>query len=128
MSDHTSPPKVPVLDLEPFQRYAYTISQLADNEVVYSLRRADGALAVAELDQQPFLSIWPHPEFAQQTAAQQWPGYAVCEIPLAEFTLSLLPSLDERLLFNVFGIGDQTGFMVNQQELLRDIVAALNKY
>ncbi|MCC2544988.1 DUF2750 domain-containing protein [Hymenobacter sp. BT175] len=128
MSNLTPTEKTSVLGLEPYSRYAYSISQFADSEVVYSLQRADGGLAVAELDNQPFLSIWPHPEFAQTTGEQQWPGYQVCNIPLADFTLSLLPSLDERILFNVFGIGDCTGFMVNQQELLRDIVAALNKY
>jgi len=117
-----------VLKLEPFKRYTYSIKRIADTETVYSLRHKDGTWALAELDNRTLLSIWPHADFAQSAVAEEWEGYGICEIPLEEFTDAILPSFDPALLINVFSIADKSGFVVDQQELLRDLKEELSNY
>lgn len=117
-----------VSKLEPFQRYEYFIKRVADSEKLYSLKNEEN-WAIAEVDQYKLFSLWPARQFAEKQIIEGWSNYQVAEIGLVNFNDEIGPMIKEKgFLLNVFSVGNQSGFVVELEEFLRDLNEELEKY
>lgn len=121
-----------VLKLEPFQRYKYFMKRVADWEVMYSIKKDDEwALAEVEDEGEVFklFSLWNAEEFAELNAIGEWEGYDVAEISLDSFEEVIIPIIESsNYLINVFSVREETGFVVDLNEFLRDLQNELDRF
>lgn len=70
-----------VSKLDVFKRYSYFIKRVADEEMIYTLS-LENEIAIAEVKNKKFISVWSAAEFAKECAALEWENYTVVEISL----------------------------------------------
>lgn len=118
-----------VLKLVPIERYKYFIKRVADSERLYTLVNNAGEFALAEVGGETLLSLWSALEFAQMNATGQWRGCSVKELTLEEFEDDVIDLIEGKgWLLNIFSIDSKSGFVVDINELARDISEELKKY
>jgi hypothetical protein len=115
--------------LDPFNRYQYVLKRIADSEVLYSLVNQKGSWAISELKDNKLFPIWSAHVFAKRCALDAWAGFECKEVTLETFQEVLIDFIEEEnLLLNVFPVGIKTGFVVDVNEFVRDVVDGLNRY
>ncbi|MBB6499991.1 DUF2750 domain-containing protein [Pedobacter cryoconitis] len=115
-----------VTKLDAFNRYKYFIKKVVDEEKIYTLSFEN---EIAEVKDNKLISVWSAAEFAKECAIQEWENYTVTEFSLEEFKDDIGVFITENnLLINVFSVANKTGFIVNQNELWRDINDELEQY
>ncbi|RZK34189.1 MAG: DUF2750 domain-containing protein [Hymenobacter sp.] len=123
-----------VLALKPFDRYQYTIKEVADKEVadfelIYTLAHEDGTWALAEVEGKTIVSLWPAAAYAQANATDVWADYKPLAISLDELLSTRLKSFEENgFLINVFSKLGKTGFIVSSDEFRADLEEELENY
>ena len=103
-------------------RYRYFVKRVADWDVVWSLRNADGWVLAATADGQEVAPFWPFEAFARRSATGAWRDTAPEAIPLDAFMQRWLPGLaaDGRAVSVLPGPEDR-GAVVDPLQLLEDI-------
>ncbi|NSL85806.1 DUF2750 domain-containing protein [Chitinophaga sp. Mgbs1] len=86
----TEKEKENVIELNPFERYKYTIKWIADGEILYTLVK-DEEVAIATVDKFKLIPIWSAPVFAEMAAIDEWKAYKLKAITLSDFESSLVP-------------------------------------
>jgi len=115
--------------LDPFERYQHFIKRVADSQKLYTLNSKDGNWARSDVDGFMLYPLWPFKEYAINCFRDAWKDFEVLEFDLDDFRDRVLPLIvNEGFLFNVFPVGDKTGFVVNESEFIRDINDELTKY
>lgn len=61
--------------LKPFDRYQYMVKKVVGFELVYTLTHVDGTWALAEVEDNTFVSLWPAAVYAELNAVGKWQGY-----------------------------------------------------
>lgn len=117
-----------VIALSAFERYQYLLKHAAEAEEFYSLKKGD-EWALADLEENVLFSLWPAEAFAAREANGAWDGYVATAISLEEFENKLLPIITKAgCLFNMFSVDGKFGFVVDQEEFLRDLGEELEKH
>jgi len=107
--------------LDAFNRYKYFIKRIVDFKKIYTLID-NGDLAVAEVKGQKVISVWSAKEFAELCIIEEWTNYKVEQINLNTFLKDYSKLVKENgYLINVFSIESKSGFVVEWDELTRDI-------
>ena len=118
-----------VSKLQPFERYQYFLKRVADFQTLYTLEDNYANLAIAEIEGNQIISLWPAPVFALACATEKWDNCLVREIFLADFELIYTPEIRKKnLLLNIFSVPDKTGFIIDIDEFFRDLSTELEKY
>lgn len=118
-----------VTSLEPKERYQYFIKKVADWEVFFTLLTEDGVYALSELEDKKLFPLWSAREFAELCKISGWENYLVKELNLDDLEDEIIDFIvDTDCLINVFPVYDKTGFVVNLQELTRDLSEELKNY
>ncbi|MES2702519.1 MAG: DUF2750 domain-containing protein [Bacteroidota bacterium] len=107
--------------LSPFERYNYTIKRIVDWERLFTIRGDEG-WAILYVDDRPVYSLWPSEQIATATNAGIIDGSIISEISLDVFLNTVIPELkDKGILINVFPVDNKSGFVVEIDEIVRDI-------
>ena len=115
--------------LEPFKRYQYAVKRIADSELLYSLIDQEGNWASSEVENNKLMSIRPANVFAKHCAIGPWSGFKFREITLETFQEEIIDFIRQgNLLLNIFPVNFKTGFVVDIDEFVRDLVDELKKY
>lgn len=115
--------------LQPFDRYQHTIKKVVDFEIAYTLSHSDGTWALAEVEGNTLVSLWPAATYAELNAVGEWQGYVPHAISLDELMTTRLDSFNQNdFLVNVFSINGKTGFVVSPDELRADLEEESENY
>ncbi|MEO7211547.1 DUF2750 domain-containing protein [Mucilaginibacter sp.] len=120
-----------VSKLGAFERYQYFIKRVADSETMYSLIGEDGNFALADVENTVLFSVWSAPEFALACAEGEgiWKNFSVKEILMEEFEDNIINEIEKnKWLINVFAIKNTSGFIVDLNELAKDLNEERKKY
>ena len=118
-----------VTKLSAVDRYKYFIKKVVDSETLYSLQNLNNELATAEVENNKILSFWSAFEFAQECATGEWQNYAVVNFSLDTFNKIILRTIKAKgYLLNIFSVRNETGFVVDSEEFLRDISEEMQNY
>ncbi|MFN8361261.1 MAG: DUF2750 domain-containing protein [Candidatus Kapaibacterium sp.] len=118
-----------VVTLSPFDRYKYFIKKVADWESLYTLMSIDGDIAVSSIEEKVMVPFWPTEQYARLCLNDHWENYVVTEVSLPEFEENYLDFITtNNFLINVFPVNHKTGFVVDLEELTRDLNDELDNY
>lgn len=84
-----------VLALDSSARSTHCLGLIGDWEELWGVRNDEGWLVPCAPDDVQYLPIWPHPEYAQMTADDRFPGYIPERITLSDFMSEWLPRMKE---------------------------------
>jgi hypothetical protein len=92
------------------KRYEYSVKRMADWADVWSLANSDGWVLLGDSSGNEMVPIWPHPQFAELCATEDWVDCEPRMINLEDWRSKWLPGLcrDNRLL-SVFPIPGPSG-------------------
>jgi hypothetical protein len=118
-----------VVTLPPFDRYKYFIKKVADRESLYTLLSIDGDIAVSSIEEKVMVPFWPTEQYARLCLTDHWENFVVTEVSLPEFEENYLDLIStNNFLINVFPVNHKTGFIVDLEELTRDLNDELDNY
>lgn len=75
-----------IIALSSEERYQHFLKKVADWEELWALSDGEGWVVQATSDNRPYITLWPHPEFAKDAVKRFLPGNEVEEIDF-EFLL-----------------------------------------
>jgi hypothetical protein len=117
-----------VLKLPAAERYAYFVKRCADWEQIWGLRDERGWVT-AEHDGQVLMPAWPHADYAQACALDDWNGAEPTAIDLKEWLESWLPDLEAKdQMVAVFPVPEGAGVAVEPARVRRDLEAEAELY
>lgn len=78
------------------KRFKHFIGRVADFEVVWGLRNANGWVALADDAGARGFPVWPHADYAAACAVDEWAGCVPAGIDVHEFCEDWLPDMAGR--------------------------------
>jgi hypothetical protein len=120
--------KEAVLRLGGIGRYRHCVTRAADEEQLWGLWQDGWAMAGVVGGGEAF-PVWPHCDYAELCAQDDWAGYAPKAIALEEWMTRWLPGLqkDERLVA-VFPLLIGQGFIVGPARMTFNLEEMLKGY
>ena len=82
-----------VCALAPQRRFEHFVKRVADWEEVWGLKNGKGWVLLATPDGEEVAPFWPHPDYAQACAVDEWEDCAPALIGLAAFLERWVPGL-----------------------------------
>ena len=83
-----------VLALSSADRSSHFVGKVADWEQLWGVKNDEGWLVPITDEQLEYFPVWPHPEFAQNIADENFPGHHAEEISLEAFLFEWLPTFE----------------------------------
>lgn len=111
------------------ERFAHFVKRIADSELVWGLRDKDGWVSICDDDGNNGIPFWPHSEYANACARDEWSGYESCAVDVHEFVDTWLPNLlRQGVSVAVFPTTNMKGVFVNPLQLRAAIEDELKLY
>lgn len=118
-----------ISSLSPFERYQHFIKRIADFEEYWLLENDNKDIAFASVDEKILLPIWSAREFTIGCQQGVWVDYHPKVYSLEDLETSFLQKVDDlNALIDVFPVGGKSGFVVSNEEFVRDLNEELRKY
>ena len=118
-----------VLRLPAYERYGYFVRNVADWEVLWSLKTSDGWVLVGDEDGRECFAYWCHPRFAEACAAGPWSGAEPRVIMLSDWFERWVPQMREQDKgVVVFPTPAGKGMIVPLELLVRDLQEEVAQY
>lgn len=109
-------------------RYVHFVKQVADWQLVWGLRDADGWVSMGVSTEEPAFPVWPHETYAKLLAVGAWANAKPTAIEVHEWVESFLPNLaQEGNQVAVFPTPTGRGVLVDAARLLADIEEQLSR-
>ena len=112
--------------LDDIKRYDYFLRKITDWEQIWSLHSDEGWIELASEDGDVCLPLWPHPDFAQHWATDEWsdcrPKSVSLDVWLERWTAGL--KSDDTMLV-IFPVSEGAGIVISPEDLANDILAEL---
>ena len=110
-------------------RYSHFVKQVADAEQVWGLRTPDGWVAMGDDEGSSMFPVWPHAEYAQLLAMDDWSNAVPTAIDVEDFVEEWLANLaDEGDKVAVFPTPGGKGVPVDPLELQAHLREELARY
>ena len=84
-----------VTKLSAEDRYAHFVEKVVDEQELWTLKNDDGFATMASESGGFCIPFWPHPEYAQSMAVNEFEGCSPVAIPLDAFMEKWLPGMDK---------------------------------
>lgn len=120
-----------VLALDGFDRYDYFVSKskVADWELLWGVKSDDGWLVPVAPEEFDYFPLWPHPEYAQKIADENFPGHRATEISLEELLEHWLPLFEKnQAKVAVFPDREWTFWCIEPQSLKEELLNEMARY
>ncbi len=110
--------------LAPMKRFQHFVKRVADWEEVWSLKNDDGWILLATSQGQEVVPLWPHPDYAQTFATEQWADCVPAAIGLTTFLEQWISGItrDGRWI-SVFATPSSSGIVLEAEAFRRAINA-----
>ena len=109
--------------------YKYFIKKVADTEKIYIILDEANNYILSEIENNTLIPVWSNSEFALLCKTNGWENAIIKEITLEWFENNLIDYIENNnLLINVFPVYNKTGFVVDINELARDLNDELKNY
>lgn len=107
-------------------RYAHFIAQVADRELVWGLRGADGWVSMSGAEGILMFPVWPHEAYARLFATNDWSEAVPTSIDVHDWVEEWLPNLaNDGSKIAVFPTPEGKGVVVDPEQLRLDIETEL---
>lgn len=121
--------KASVLALSGPERYAHFISRIADWQEIWSLKNDAGFVSMSDSDGNNGIPFWPHPDYAQLHAVDDWSDCKPALIQLDDFMENWLHNLEEdKTKAVIFPTPEMKGIVVTGAELRQHLETEREKY
>lgn len=118
-----------VLALDTQARSTHCIGRIGDWEELWGVRNDEGWLVPCAPDEIQYFPIWPHPDYAQMTADDRFPGNVPERIALDDFMTKWLPGLkDDGVKVGVFPNMEWTMWIMEPDDLLASLEDEIAQY
>jgi hypothetical protein len=118
-----------VLALDSFKRYDHFISKVADWQQMWGVKNDEGWLVPLAPEDFEYFPLWPHPEYAQRVAEENFPGHQAVEISLGELLDYWLPLFEQdKVKVAVFPNNEWTFWCIEPNELKEELQNEMAKY
>ena len=118
-----------VLALDSFDRYNHFISKVADWEQLWGVKSDEGWLVPVAPEKFKYFPLWPHPEYAQKIAEENFPGHSATEIGLKELLDHWLPLFEQdQVKVAVFPNKEWTFWCIEPQDFKEELLNEMAKY
>jgi len=119
-----------VLALSAKERYSHFIGKVADWEQLWGLyNENEGWLTCSTPEEVEYLSVWPHPEYAENISKENYPEYNEKEISLEYFMFNWLPKLkSDNIKIGVFPDQEGNTWLMEANDLLQDLKDECGQY
>ncbi len=119
-----------VLALSAKERYSHFIGKVADWEQLWGLyNENEGWLTRTTPEEVEYISVWPHPKYAEKISKEYYPEYNEKEISLEYFMSNWLPKLNsDNMKIGVFPNQEGNTWLVEANDLLQDLQDEREQY
>ena len=118
-----------LLALPSEERYRHFLEKVADWEELWGARDEQGWLVQATSDGQTYITLWPHPSFAQDAIRRHFPGNFEEEIDFEFLLEQWLPLLkQESIKVSVFPNRQCHSVLVDADKFRADLEQELAKF
>jgi len=118
-----------VLALDSLNRFKHFISKITDWHQLWGVKNDDGWLVPVAPENFEYFPLWPHPEYAQKFADQNFPGHNATEISLDDLLRYWLPLLQvDDVKIAVFPDMEMAFWCIDPHDLNLAISDELSKY
>lgn len=118
-----------VLALDSFDRYGHFVSKVADWEQLWGVKSDEGWLTPIAPEEFEYFPLWPHPEYAQKIADENFPGHTATEISLEELLDHWLPLFEQdQVKVAVFPNKEWIFWCIEPQDLKEELLNEMAKY
>lgn len=84
-----------VTALSSADRSSHFVAKVADWQQLWAVKNDEGWLVPITPDGLEYFPVWPHPDYAQKIADENFPGHVAVEISLEEFLSRWLPTCEK---------------------------------
>lgn len=124
--DHIEYQQIIALDHE--SRLAHFIEKVADWEELWAVSDGEGWLVQAKGDQ-AYISLWPHPRFAEDIVKRFMPKNQSAEMDFEFLLEELIPTLkQENIHIAVFPNQQWEGLLLNPDDFERQLLEEMKKH
>lgn len=117
-----------VLAMNSADRCNHFISRVADWEQLWGVKNENDWL-FRQTDELIYFPVWPHPEYAQKIANQNYDGYSAVEIQLDDFLNNWLPSFENKIIkVGVFPNKEWTMWIMEPMDIFDSLKDELSQY
>lgn len=110
------------------QRYKYFISKVCDEERIWSLW-SDGWSLARDVQGNRLVPVWPHRQYAEICARDQWEGYLAREIKMEEWLNRWIDGIkQDGCMIAVFPTADDSSLSVGPDKLVADLMKEFARY
>lgn len=118
-----------VLSLSSEERYLHFLNKVADWEQLWILCDSEGHIYTRSTSEIEYLSVWPHPTYADKFESAIDENLGVSEIPLNEFMDKWLPGLEsDGLQVGVFPDSEGKVWIIEPKDLLAELEGECEQY
>ena len=118
-----------VLVLDSSKRFDHFISEVADWEQLWGVKSDEGWLVPVAPEGFEYFPLWPHFEYAQKMADENFPGHKAVEISLEELLDHWIPLFEkDKVQVAVFPNREWTFWCIEPRELKEELLNELEKY
>ena len=118
-----------VLGLDGFKRYDHFVSKVGDWQQLWGVKSDEGWLVPVAPEEFEYFPVWPHPEYAQRIADENFPGHSATEISAQEFLDHWLPLFkQDSVKVAVFPNHEWTFWCMEPEDLKDEIKNEMLKY
>jgi len=118
-----------VLSLDSSKRFDHFISKVADWEQLWAVKSSEGWLVPVAPEEFEYFPIWPHAEYAQRVADENFPGHQATEISLEELLDHWIPLFEQdKVKVAVFPNKEWTFWCIEPNDLKEELLNEMAKY
>lgn len=116
----TTPTKAELTRFEAFSEedfFLYAVTRMIECEDVWSIGGDEG-FAILEKGDQPYITIWPYQQFAQEYCTDEYAAKRPVSISLEMFVENLIPQCqDQGIAIEVFARPGKKGHWISAKDL-----------
>lgn len=108
------------------ERFFHFIDKVVEHEALWTLKKVDELLLFSDDEERMIIPVWPHPDYAQVFATDDWKNAPAVRIDLESFLKRTLPScIEDDVYFLVFPTSAEEGAVSSAEDIKAELTAAI---
>lgn len=108
------------------ERFFHFIDKVVEHEALWTLKKGDELLLFSDDESRMIIPVWPHPDYAQVFATDDWKDAPAVRIDLDSFLNRTLPGcIEDDVHFLVFPTSAEEGAVSSAEDIKTELAAAI---